>query len=175
MSTAHQANSKAGEPASFGSNGTSVVNAFGLGRAPREREGLVRMLDGKSLFCMGRAGEHVRSASGEGLDRRRLFRVLEYIEENLQGDLTIDRMASIACLSKFHFARTFKQAVGQSPHRYVSARRLDRAKDLLTQSERSLADIALALRFSCQASFTRAFGQATGQTPGRYRQRLGSQ
>jgi AraC family transcriptional regulator len=109
----------------------------------------------------------------EGLDRRRLSRVLDYIEANLEGDLTIDRMASIACLSRHYFARSFKQAVDQSPHRYVSAKRLERAKALLIQSDRSLVDIALALSFSCQANFTRAFRQVTGQTPGQYRRTLG--
>jgi len=126
--------------------------------------------------------KHIRASSPrslplptrEGLDRRRLFRVLDYIEENLEGDLTIDRMASIACLSRHHFARSFKQAVGQSPHRYVSAKRLVRAKVLLTQGDRSLADIALALSFSCQANFTRAFRQVTGQTPGHYRRQFAS-
>ena len=111
----------------------------------------------------------------DGLDRRRLVRVLDYIAANVEGDLTVDRMASIACLSKHHFARAFKQAVGQSPHRYVSAKRLDRAKILLMQDDRSLVDIALALRFSCQANFSRAFRQATGQTPSQYRRKLGSQ
>jgi AraC family transcriptional regulator len=110
----------------------------------------------------------------EGLDHRRLFRVLDYIEANLEGDLTLDRMASIACLSRYHFARAFKEAVGQSPHRYVSAKRLERAKALLIQGDRSLIDIALALSFSCQANFTRAFRQQTGQTPGQFRQKLGS-
>lgn len=55
------------------------------------------------------------------------------------------------------------------------ARRLDRAKALLMQGDRSLVDIALALSFSDQASFTRAFRQATGQAPGQYRQKLGLQ
>jgi AraC family transcriptional regulator len=100
--------------------------------------------------------------------------MLDYIEANLEGELTIDRMASIACLSKYHFARAFKQAVGQSPHRYVSAKRLERAKALLIHDDRSLADIALTLSFSCQANFTRAFKQATGQTPSRFRHNLGS-
>ncbi|WP_316396253.1 AraC family transcriptional regulator [Bradyrhizobium sp. 33ap4] len=109
-----------------------------------------------------------------GLDRRRLQRVMEFIEANLEGDLNLDLMASAACLSRYHFARAFKQAVGQSPHRYVSARRLDRAKDLLMQGDRSLVDIALALSFSDQASFTRAFRQATGQAPGQFRQVFGS-
>jgi AraC family transcriptional regulator len=105
----------------------------------------------------------------EGLDCRRLARVLDYIEANLEGELTVGRLASIACLSQFHFARAFKAAVGQSPHRYVSARRLERAKELLGRREQPLADIALRLRFSCQANFTRAFRQATGQTPAQYR------
>ncbi|MDB5921678.1 MAG: AraC family transcriptional regulator [Betaproteobacteria bacterium] len=107
----------------------------------------------------------------EGLDRRRLSRVLDYIEANLEGDLTIDHLASIACLSRFHFARAFKTAVGRSPHQYVSAKRLERAKTLLIRGHQSLVDIALALNFSSQANFTRAFRQATGQTPGEYRRR----
>lgn len=103
------------------------------------------------------------------LDRGRLKRVLAHIEANLEGDLGLDDLASVACLSRFHFARAFKAAVGRSPHHYVSARRLEHAKALLARDDRPLADIALALDFSCQANFTRAFARQTGQTPGRYR------
>jgi AraC family transcriptional regulator len=105
----------------------------------------------------------------EGLDRRRLSRVLDYIKANLEGDLTLDQLASIACLSRFHFARAFKIAIGQSPHQYVSAKRLDRAKALLIRGDVSLVGIALALNFSCQANFTRAFRQVTGKTPRHFR------
>ena len=118
------------------------------------------------------APQVTRPAGRNALDRRRLARVLDHIEANLEGDLTIDRLASIACLSQFHFARAFKAAIGQSPHRYVSRKRLERAKALLTADDRSLVDIALTLNFSCQANFTRAFRQATGQTPGQYRRNL---
>lgn len=120
------------------------------------------------------AAQSIASFAREGLDRRRLFRVLDYIDANLESDLTLDRMASIACLSRFHFARAFKQAVGQSPHRYVSARRLERAKAVLIQDDRPLVDLALALGFSSQANFTRAFSEATGRAPGQYRRELGS-
>jgi len=120
-------------------------------------------------------GRSMGSPARGALDRRRLERVLDYIETNLEGDLTLDHMASIACLSRFHFARTFKEAVGQSPHRHVSAKRLNRAKALLVQGDRSLVDIALSLSFSSQANFTRAFRQATGQAPGQFRQIFGSQ
>ena len=110
-----------------------------------------------------------------GLDHRRLFRVLDHIEANLEGTLTIDTMASVACLSRYHFSRVFKKAMGQPPYRYVSGRRLERAKALLSNGDRSLVDIALSLSFSSQANFTRAFTKAMGQAPGRFRERIGAQ
>jgi AraC family transcriptional regulator len=108
------------------------------------------------------------SAKGR-LDRRRLFRVLDHIDRHLECDVTLDSLASIACLSRFHFARAFKQAVGQSPLRYVIAQRLERAKLLLIDGETPLVEIALALQFSSQANFSRAFKQSTGMAPGQYR------
>ncbi len=114
----------------------------------------------------------------KGLDRRRLTRVQEYIAANLEEDLTIARLADVASLSRFHFARAFKAAVGQSPHQYVSALRLERARELLTRGDQSVLDVAIALNFSSQANFTRAFHQRLGMTPGQYRrgfQRLGTQ
>jgi len=107
--------------------------------------------------------------SQQGLDRRRLTRVKEYIAANLEGDLTIAQLAKVACLSEFHFARAFKAAVGQSPHQYVSAQRLERAKEMLTRGDQSLLDITVALSFSSQANFTRAFRVGTGMTPGQFR------
>ena len=114
----------------------------------------------------------VASFSTKGLDRRRLTRVKEYIAANLEADLTIAQLAKVASLSRFHFARAFKAAVGQSPHQYVSAHRLERAKQLLTRDEQPMLDIALSLNFSSQANFTRAFRQSTGMTPGQYRRSL---
>jgi AraC family transcriptional regulator len=112
-------------------------------------------------------------ATRAGLDRRRLTRVLDYIGANLEGDLTLGRLASIACLSRFHFSRAFKAAVGRSPHHYVSAKRLEYAKQLLGKEDQPLVDIALTLQFSCQANFTRAFREATGRTPAQYRRSVG--
>jgi AraC family transcriptional regulator len=108
--------------------------------------------------------------SHQGLDRRRLTRVREYIDANLEGgNLTIARLAKVASLSQFHFARAFKAAVGKSPHQYVSGHRLEHAKALLRRGDQSLLDIAVALNFSSQANFTRAFRKGTGMTPGQYR------
>ena len=107
--------------------------------------------------------------SNRGLDQRRLTRVREYIAANLEGDLTIAQLAKVACLSRFHFARAFKTAVGQPPHQYVSAHRLERAKEMLMRGDQPLLDIAIALNFSSQANFTRAFRVGTGMTPGQFR------
>jgi AraC family transcriptional regulator len=112
-------------------------------------------------------------ATQAGLDRRRLTRVLDYIGANLEGDLTLARLASVACLSRFHFSRAFKAAVGRSPHHYVSAKRLELAKQLLGKDDQPLVHIALTLKFSSQANFTRAFRDATGQTPAQYRRSVG--
>jgi methylphosphotriester-DNA--protein-cysteine methyltransferase len=70
-------------------------------------------------------------------------------------------------------SRAFKAAVGRSPHHYVSAKRLELAKQLLGKGDQPLAHIALTLKFSCQANFTRAFREATGQTPAQYRRSVG--
>jgi AraC family transcriptional regulator len=112
-------------------------------------------------------------ATRAGLDRRRLTRVLDYIGANLEGDLTLARLAAIACLSRFHFSRAFKAAVGRSPHHYVSAKRLELAKQLLGKGDQPLAHIALTVKFSCQANFTRAFREATGETPAQFRRSVG--
>ncbi len=103
------------------------------------------------------------------LDRRRLDRVLEYIEANLDADISVSDLAEAACFSLFHFVRAFHLATGRPPHAYLSERRLDRAKHLLAYSDTSLADLSLICRFSGQANFTRAFTRAVGRSPGRYR------
>jgi AraC family transcriptional regulator len=103
------------------------------------------------------------------LDRRRLDRVLEYIETHLEADIRVGDLATVACFSLFHFVRAFHLAMGRAPHAYLSERRLDRAKQLLAYSSNSLADISLTCRFSGQANFTKAFTRAMGVSPGRYR------
>ena len=87
------------------------------------------------------AGPPAALAKG-ALDRRRLDRVLGYIDANLETDISISDLAEAACFSLFHFVRAFHQAMGRPPHAYLSERRLDRAKRLLAYSNTSLADIS---------------------------------
>jgi AraC family transcriptional regulator len=112
-----------------------------------------------------------RSSRVGKLDPRRLNRVFEYINANLGDELDIRGMASAAHLSRFHFARAFKASTGQTPYQYVNAKRLARAKELLSRNQ-PLGEIALALNFSSQANFTRAFRREFGITPGRYREQI---
>jgi AraC-like DNA-binding protein len=107
--------------------------------------------------------------ASDQLDRERLSRVLGYIEAHLSESITVTDLANVACLSLFHFARSFTGAVGVPPHYYVGRRRLENAKAMITAGRASLYEIALDCQFSSQSSFTRAFRRVTGMTPGEYR------
>ena len=103
------------------------------------------------------------------LDGRRLRRVTEFIDAHLGEDLSIEALARQACLSPCHFARAFKSATGEPPHRYVIERRIERAKTLVAGSGCPLAAVADACGFSSQAHLTRWFKRIVGTTPGAYR------
>jgi AraC family transcriptional regulator len=107
-----------------------------------------------------------------GLSRDRLKRVRDYIEAHLDDRLTLSDLAAVACLSPFHFSRSFKQAVGVGPQRYVTQRRLERAKTLMRRTNEPLAEIAHRVGFSDQSHLTSIFRRETGVTPGRYRAAL---
>ena len=104
-----------------------------------------------------------------GLDDRRFDRVVAFMAARLGDDIEIAELASVACLSAFHFTRMFRLRTGLPPYRYLSAMRLEEAKTLLSTTDRSLCDIALASGFSNQTNFTRAFRRYTGRTPGEFR------
>lgn len=134
-------------------------------------ESLASGLAARLLQCYSKVADNrpaVRSAHNRLADRR-LQQVLQFIEAHIEDNITVEQLASLACLSQFHFARAFKAATGKSPYQHVTERRLGRAKALLMESDRSLADIAHACGFSSPGNFWRAFRRATGATPGRYR------
>ena len=104
-----------------------------------------------------------------GLSRERLQRVRDYIETHLHDRLTLTDLAGVACLSPYHFSRSFKQAVGIGPQRYVMRLRLERAKTLIRRTKQPLAAIAQETGFADQSHLTSIFRRETGLTPGRYR------
>jgi AraC family transcriptional regulator len=96
-------------------------------------------------------------------------RVTAYIEEHVADDIPLATLAELARLSPFHFCRSFREAFGMPPRRYHANRRIERAKQLLTNRELSVMVIALEVGFSDTSTFTAAFHGLTGQTPSRYR------
>lgn len=107
---------------------------------------------------------------GDGsLDVRRLRRVLDLIEARLADDLTLQDLANAACLSPFHFARSFRNTMGKTPHQFLVERRIVRAKQMLANRVANMADIAADTGFKTQSGFTKSFRKITGETPGRFR------
>ncbi len=119
---------------------------------------------------LARAGE-VAGAAPPPLDDRRLARAAEHVEAHLAAPLTLAEMAAVACLSPWHFNRAFRAATGLPPHRYVTARRVARAKTLL-RGPVPLTEVAVACGFASQSHFGEVFKAHTGATPGQWRKRL---
>jgi AraC family transcriptional regulator len=115
---------------------------------------------------------HLPLPTSKGLSPERLQRVRDYVEAHLDEDLSLTILADIACLSPYHFSRSFKQTTGVGPQRYVIQRRLERAKRLLRQTHQPLALIALEAGFADQSHLTQMFHRETGVTPGRFRAAL---
>jgi transcriptional regulator GlxA family with amidase domain len=111
----------------------------------------------------------LRSRIRGGLPPRALRRVREFIEAHLEENISIQALASIAGLSMYHFARAFKQSEGMTPHEYLIQCRVQRAKDLLAETDLSLSEIALASGFSDQSHCARRFREHVGVTPSSYR------
>jgi AraC-like DNA-binding protein len=92
------------------------------------------------------------------------------VNANLEGELSLERIARECKLSVNYFARAFTRSTGISPHRWLMQRRVEVAKDLMLTTDYSLAEISLRCGFFDQSHFTRVFAEATRETPGRWRQ-----
>jgi len=103
-------------------------------------------------------------------DAAGLQRVLDYVREHLDSDLSVPQLAEITGLSASCFARWFRRHVGITPHAYVTRTRVERAIDLIRGGELSLAEIALEVGFSSQPCLNVAFRRHAGMTPGQHLQ-----
>lgn len=104
-----------------------------------------------------------------GLTRGQARRVLEYIETNLECEVTLREMSGVVDLSPWHFARMFKRTMHAAPHRYVLDRRIERAKAMLYSSKLSLLEISLSTGFCDQSHFSSTFRRMVGATPKEFR------
>ncbi|HYY63310.1 MAG TPA: helix-turn-helix transcriptional regulator [Gaiellaceae bacterium] len=100
---------------------------------------------------------------------RHLLRAKDLVDARYREPLDVATLARAARLSRAHFSREFRRAFGESPHRYLLTRRLERAAALLRNTDHSVADICLSVGWRSVGSFTSTFGRAFGLSPTAYR------
>ena len=106
------------------------------------------------------------------LHRGTMKNIANYIHSHLDQDLSLAKLASIAKISLYHFAREFKQAVGAPPHQYVTQCRIEKAKQLLANKDLSITEITQQIGLQSQSHFTNLFRHSVGMTPSAYRSQL---
>lgn len=117
------------------------------------------------LIALHGTGPAGRLPYRETLTPARLRGLIRFIEDNLAGPLRLAELAAAAALSRAHFARAFRAATGQAPHRYVLQRRLQRAHDLLRRTDLAVAEIGDRCGFADSAHFARVYRRHFGTAP----------
>jgi AraC-like DNA-binding protein len=101
----------------------------------------------------------------------RMTRVRQYIDRHYARPLTVPQLARLARLSRFHFIRAFRAETGVTPHQYVRARRIERARELLVTTPMPVTEICDVVGFHSLGSFSALFRRVTGEAPAAYRAR----
>lgn len=102
---------------------------------------------------------------------RRMLRARDAIDRSFAGSLDIPHLAGLAHVSEAHFIRTFRATFGETPHRYLQRRRVERAMFLLRESDRSVTQICFDVGFNSLGTFSRTFREIVGESPSAYRAR----
>jgi AraC-like DNA-binding protein len=100
-----------------------------------------------------------------------LRRAKDLIDRDFAEPLDVPALAREAHASRAHFVRSFKRAFGETPHRYLQRRRIERAKELLRNTRLSVTEISFAVGFRSLGSFSTVFRQLVGEPPGAYARR----
>jgi transcriptional regulator GlxA family with amidase domain len=102
---------------------------------------------------------------------RRLLRARDAMDRTYSQPLDVPALARIALVSEAHFTRTFRATFGETPHRYLQRRRVERSMFLLRETDRSVTDVCLDVGFSSLGTFSRTFRDIVGESPSEYRRR----
>jgi transcriptional regulator GlxA family with amidase domain len=105
------------------------------------------------------------------ISSRRLLRARDTMDRLYADALDIEWLAGSVHLSRAHFIRSFRQAFGETPHRYLQRRRIERAMALLRDTDRSVTDICFDVGFGSLGTFSRTFRDVLGESPREYRRR----
>lgn len=100
-----------------------------------------------------------------------LRRTRDHIDLRFDQPLNLDQLAQIAGVSKFHFVRCFESTYGQTPIRYLTRRRIERAQDLLRSANLTVTEICMLVGFASLGSFSSRFSSLVGESPTAYRDR----
>lgn len=100
-----------------------------------------------------------------------LRRAKDVVDRWYAEPLDLDALAGAAGVSKFHFARSFAEAYGETPIRYLTRRRIERAQDLLRSANLTVTEVCMVVGFSSLGSFSSRFRELVGETPSEYRDR----
>jgi AraC-like DNA-binding protein len=103
---------------------------------------------------------------------RRLLRARDAMDRSYARPFDIPDLARIACVSEAHFIRTFSATFGETPHRYLQRRRVERSMFLLRETDRSITEICFDVGFSSLGTFSRTFRVIVGESPSSYRARF---
>jgi transcriptional regulator GlxA family with amidase domain len=102
---------------------------------------------------------------------RRLLRARDAMDGSYAQPLDVPSLARVAHVSPAHFSRTFRETFGETPHRYLQRRRIERAMFLLWQTDRSVTEICFDVGFASLGTFSRTFREIVGESPSDYRRR----
>ena len=100
---------------------------------------------------------------------RRLLRARDAIDRAYAEPLDVPAIAAVAHISPAHFSRCFRDVFGETPHRYLQRRRVERSMFLLRETGRSVTDVCMAVGFSSLGTFSRTFREIVGEPPSAYR------
>jgi AraC-like DNA-binding protein len=102
---------------------------------------------------------------------RRLLRARDTIDRSYPERLDVAALARVAQVSAAHFARQFREVFGETPHRYLQRRRIERAMELLRDTDRPVTEVCLDVGFASLGTFSRTFAAVVGEPPSAYRER----
>jgi AraC-like DNA-binding protein len=106
---------------------------------------------------------------------QRLGRARDFIDHCYDHPLSLDQISEKACFSRYHFLRLFRQAFNQTPHQYLIHRRIEKAKELLSEDDLRVTDVCFEVGFQSLGSFSTLFHRCVGHAPATYRERAQAQ